>query len=249
MKNIREVRKKLKGNEEILKQLEGVYKTSTDIFQKKRVLSEIKNLKTVIDNLKKKLNICREENGLFLEEENRDVENKFSILRNIAIFKYNNAYKDKEMDAAITYADFFERNYLSILSEHYIRLDYSHSLMRDIFYPRFMEIKKLLKDYDYEIEVLNKEEYRNVNLYRDKSVVYNIRQNYLLSTDRYFKDLKHFLGELINDHESGGNIILNPFNMINLSEFEKDGKLDGYPVISAIDEIYQISWNSRYLKC
>jgi hypothetical protein len=124
------------------------------------------------------------------------------------------------------------------LSEYYIKLDFNSSMKRDTYYPRYMEIKKLLKEYTYEIEVRSKQEYDTIASYRDKTNVYKIRQRYLLSLDSYYKDLKGFTETLISDYMSGGSIIMNPLDKISLSEFEKDRRLDGYTVVDALSEMY-----------
>jgi len=101
-----------------------------------------------------------------------------------------------------------------------------------------MEIKKAFKEYGYEVEVQSKEEYDSIAVYKDKSIVFKMRQRYLMALDRYFKDLDNFMIELMDDHASGGSIILNPLEFVNMSEFEVDRKLDGYTVIDGLIELH-----------
>ena len=237
MRRVRDILKEIEDKKLFLKQLEGVYKTSINSVQKKRVLREVRDIKISLRKLKTVLDLYRGIEGAGeapLDEEER----VFSILSMIKVLKFSEFSRDKEMVAIISYADFFEKNYLPILSEYYIKLDYNSSLKRDTFYSRYMEIKKLLKEYNYEIEVHTRTEYDSIASYKDKSNVYKIRQRYLLSLDAYFKNLKSFTETLIGNYMSGGSIIMNPLDKISLSEFENDRRLDGYTVIDALSEMY-----------
>ncbi len=237
MRRVRDILKEIEDKKLLLKQLEGVYKTSINSAQKKRVLREIRDIKITLRNLKTVLDFHRGLEGAG-EEHPGGEERIFSILSIIKVRKFSELSRDKEIDAVISYADFFEKNYLPILSEYYIKLDYNNSLKRDTFYPRYMELKKLLKEYSYEIEVHTRTEYDSIASYKDKSNVYKIRHRYLLSLDAYFKDLKAFSETLIGNYMSGGSIIMNPLDRISLSEFENDRRLDGYTVIDALSEMY-----------
>jgi hypothetical protein len=240
MQKNKKIKMELKSKTLVLKQLEGVYKTSSNTNQKKRVLNEIEEIKLEIQNLKGKLIIYGFDNDEWQTEDIDDEEGieTFILLSKIAVPRYREDSKDREMDAVISYEDFFEKNYLSILSEYYLKLDFNNSAKRDIFYPKFMEIKKVLKEYDYELDILNREEYNNIAHYRDKSVIHKIRQRYLLLLDKYFKDLRKFLELLIDDFKTGGTIILNPLEYLSLSEFDDNRRLEGYNVIETLKEMY-----------
>lgn len=237
MESIEKIKTDLESKERILKQLEGVFRTSRDSFQKKRVLKEIEELRAAIRDLKGKLVISGFENDLEEDDEPEGVQ-QTSILDVIKVDPFRVDSRDREIDAVIAYIEYFENNYLSIFSEYYIKLDFNHSIKRDMFYPRFMEIKKILKEYNYELDILNRDEFNNIAFYRDKSVIHKIRHRYLLSLDKYFKDLRGFLEVLIDDYRTSGNIVLNPHGILSLGEFERNRRLDRYTVIDSLTEIY-----------
>jgi hypothetical protein len=236
----KELRQELENKAMVLKQLEGVYNTSGDKLQKRRVLKEIEDVKQTIKGIKGRIIVLGIENDLF-EEENINNPGMVSVLNVVRITKYREDSRDREIDAVTSYMEFFEKNYLSILSEYHIKLDFNHSIKRDVFYPRFMEIKKILKEYDYELDVLNREEYNNIAFYRDKSIIHKIKHRYLLSLDRFFKDLRTFLNVLVDDFDKGGIVILHPQDFLSFSEFEKDRRFEGHAVIDAIKEMYLFS--------
>jgi len=240
------IRESLQDKLRVLSQLEGVYKTSTSSLQKKRVAREIRAIKRVISVLKS----CLEEGETFSGEKTKEGEEQelLPILNQISVSRYREDLKDREIDAVTSYMKFFEDNYLPILSEYYIKLDFNHSLKRDTFYPKYMELKKILNDYNHELDVLYREEYGNIAVYRDKSVVHKVRQTYLLAISTYFREVGSFLSTLLDDARTGGSIIINPEEIITLSEFIESRKLDGYRVIDAIEEIYNFGIElQRYL--
>jgi hypothetical protein len=230
-------RDELESKMHVLKQLEGVLKTSSDPEQKKRVARDIKEIKQSIANLQNILSV-QKKYGLVDEVYETEGEEIFKVLNRISVSKFQRGSRDTEMDSIISYVDFFEKNYLPVLSEYYMKLDYNHSMKRDTFYPRYMEMKKIMNEYIYEVEVQSREEYNKIAVYKDKSIIYKLRQQYLMSLDRYYKDLRAFFEDLLEDHSSGGSVVMNPLDLINMSEFEVDRKLDGYTVINSIVEIH-----------
>jgi hypothetical protein len=268
-----QLRHELESKTLVLKQLEGVYKTSSSVFQKKRVLREINHVKNLIQNLRGKLliSVAEEDEEFFdyeafgskssgsesdrsddfgsskavLEEiaENplRTAPKGYSLLGYIPITRHREDSRDREIDVVVSYVDFFEKNYLPLLSDYYIKFNFSHSIKRDTFYPRHMEIKKVLKEYNYELDVLNREEFDSIAHYRDKSVIHKVRHRYLLLLDKYFKDLRDFLETVFDDIKTGGNMVLNPHDPVNLSEFEDNRRLDGVSVSEILEEMRTFS--------
>ena len=241
MEEDRRLQGELLSNKKVLKQLEGVYNTSSDALQKKRVAKDINVMRKMIKSLEGKLVVLGLENENIEEEEDAGIEDDYDILGSITVNKVREGSKDREIDAIASYMIFFEKNYLSILSEYYIKLDFNHSGKRDEFYSKFMEIKKIINEYNYELEVLNREEYNSIAFYRDKSLVHKIKHRYMLALDKYFKELKSFLKTLIDDNAEGGIIILNSNDRLILDELERNRKLDGYTVLDTIIELYDFS--------
>ena len=238
MNAIDKIWKDIMSKKIVLQQLEGVLKTSTNELQKKRVAKEIRDVKKEIRDLE----ILFHDISGSLDEKNpseKDRIENYKLLNNINIKRYNKHHNDREMDALISYLIFFEMNYLPILSEYYIKLDFNNSLKRDTYYTKYLEIKKILKEYDYELDILYNDEYNNLALHHDKSLIYKIRYRFMLEINNYFLDLRSFIKKLLNDYHTGGNIILNPDDKIELSEFEEHRKLDQYNIIAALEEIHE----------
>jgi hypothetical protein len=240
MEEIEKIKLKIDEKKQILKQLEGVYRTSHNTTQRTRVSKEIEGLRESIKNLQGKLIIYALEYD-FVEDVGTGEDEKsgpFEVLNQISVPKFRSDSKDREIDAVISYLDFFEDNYLSVLSEFYIKLDFNHSQKRDMFYPRYMEIKKILKEYNYELDIMNREEFNNIAFYRDRSVIHKIRYRYLLALDKYFRDLKSFLEVLIDDFKTSGNIVLNPYDILSFNEFEANKRLNNMSVFDSLVDMH-----------
>jgi hypothetical protein len=238
MDDMKGMRQEMEQRTRILKQLEGVYRTSTSVTQRRRVLKEIQEIKRVIKDLQKRF----ESAGMNPDTEGGDDMRGtgLSILGRIPVRPFRTGSKDREMDTVVSYMKFFENNYLPILSDYYIKLDYSHSGKRDTFYPGFMEAMHLLKQYEYEKDSAsdNERQYDWLTLARDKTIVRKGRQRYLFGLDSYFKDLRSFIKLLVDDSRTEGAILLNPEDRIDLGEFEENRTLNNYTVEEAIQEIY-----------
>jgi len=238
MGNGKSIKGELEQKARILKQLEGVYKTSPSIAQKKRVLKEIKEIKGAIKDLQQRYG----SKGMELQNDGRYDQGvaRTTILGRIAVRPFKKNSRDREMDTVVSYMNFFENNYLPVLSEYYVKLDYSHSGKRDIYYPRFMEIMHLLKQYDYEESAASGSERARdwVTPAKERSVIQKVRQRYLFALDGFFKDMKKFIKMLIEDGGAEATILLNPDDRISLDDFEENLTLNNYTVIEALGEIY-----------
>ena len=239
-----DIRETLDQKTRVLKQLEGVFKTSTDLAQKKRVWKEIQEIKEVI----KKLQRSYDSSGGGIRgiegktKPPQDASSGPTLLGGIPVKPYKKDSRDREMDTIVSYMHYFENNYLPLLSEYYMKLDYSHSGKRDTFYPRFMEIMHLLKQYDFE----DRSVHGGIMGYpqssrSDKSAVNKGRQRYLFALDGFFKDLRTFVRTLITDYNKGGTVLLNPDDGVRLDDFEENRVLNDYTVVQALEEVYLFS--------
>lgn len=232
-----EIRETLDQKTRILKQLEGVYKTSTSITQKRRVLKEIQGIKRVIERLQSMYD--SDSHNRPRDGADRETAQSSSILDRIPVRPYKKDSHDREMNTIVSYMHYFENNYLPLLSEYYMKVDYSHSGKRDTFYPKFMEIMHLLKQYDYE----DRSVHGGITGYGrssspDKKVVRKGRQRYLFALDGFFKDLRGFVMILIEDYNKEGTFLVNPDDSIRLDNFEENKALNDYTVVEALEEIY-----------
>ncbi len=237
MDDVNIVKSELEEKLKALSQLEGVYRTTSDPAQKKRVAKEIQKVKRVISVLEESLRIAGHSLGK-MGKKDGERDYRPGLLSRIPVVKYREDSRDREIDVITSYMRFFENECLPMLSEYYIKLDYNHSLTRDTFYPRFMEIKKILEEYDYELDIFTREEYHNIAFYKDKSVLLKIKYRLMTALSEYFRDLSRFLKLLIDDMKVDGTVVLNPDEVIEISPYIEYRHFDKYFVRDVIEEIF-----------
>ena len=127
MDDVNIVKSELEEKLKALSQLEGVYRTTSDPAQKKRVAKEIQKVKRVISVLEESLRIAGHSLGK-MGKKDGERDYKPGLLARIPVVKYREDSKDREIDVITSYMRFFENECLPMLSEYYIKLDYNHSL-------------------------------------------------------------------------------------------------------------------------
>lgn len=244
--------------EEILKKLEGVYKTTIDPKQKERVKSEIERIKQRLQAIKefkseevllenepteKKVEIKEEKE---ISREATIDSNEFPILSKIKIEKLHTISDDPEINEASTYLKVFETKYWIALSDFHLKLDYYHSKERDKFYNNFENCNRLLRDY---IKNLDELERASTESYKErlKMMKLKIGRAFLISLTELMKMVNLFVSSLIKDYENNGNIILNPTDIIKFSELETENKeIEGLTVIEALKKV--LSFTDEFLR-
>ena len=138
----------LKSLNKLIRQFESVYHSTTDPYQKDRVVSELKKLKTyrekvesfhVVDDVELDEEVFKDEleSLPFLKRISEEVEHKLKL----------DQFRDREVYHLAIYLYAFEHEFLALLSETKLRLDFKYSLERDGFYHRFEKIRRLLNDF------------------------------------------------------------------------------------------------------
>ncbi|GEM_PF-1241844 len=239
------VKRELEKKVLVLRQLEGVYKTTTDTLQKKRVSGEIRKLKMSIKELQESLPAAKVSEPASGEEDTN--RNGFPLFSSGDAGE-KETIRDAEIKRINAYARFLENNYLPLMSEYYLKIDFNYALQRDSFYPRYMDLKKYLKEYEQEVESQDKEARPEMPLKKDKSAVHKARQRYLLALDKILKDLRAFLAILLDDLAGDGIIVLEPDDTISIGNFDCERKLEGCKVRNALKEMHEfVDEFTRYI--
>ena len=109
MEEGRSLQDELLNDKKVLKQLEGVYNTSSDALQKKRVAKDINVMKKKIKSLEGKMVVLGVENEI-IEEEDTGIGDDYDILSSIAVNRVREDSKDREIDAITSYIYQFSAN-------------------------------------------------------------------------------------------------------------------------------------------
>jgi hypothetical protein len=233
----------LKALNRTIRQFESVYKSTKDQSQRDRVTKELKKLKTYRDKLES-----------FHEFDPSDIEEPVevdewegltylkTILEKIGKKSkgkkesYEDSFGDRELYFLFLYLNFFEEEFLTILSETKLKLDFKHSLERDSFYHRFANLRRLFENVN--------EDSSTVDLYAGQRHEEDMRKrsfkkkrNVIVEADKFFRSVARFSAVLVTDIEAGGLICLNAEDTLRFDRIEGKRIFEGHNVHDALAEL------------
>ena len=133
-----------------------------------------------------------------------------------------------------------ENEYWVALSDNHLDLDYNHANKRNTFFTKMENTLRLLKEY---LKILEQMEHTARNEFKAQlqSMAVKQERNFIIETVNFLYSLEEFLGTLIADNESHGNIILNPDDKIEFNvKLYGEKKLNGVTVIDAVRRSYAL---------
>lgn len=233
----------LKSLNRAIRQFESVFKSTKDPSQRARVTEELKKLKTYRD----KLQTFHEFDDSVMEEQAAvDEWEGLTYLKTILerIGKkskekkesYDDVFDDRELYYLHLYLNFFEEDFLTILSETKLKLDFKHSLERDSFYHRFENLRRLFENVH--------EDSSTVGLYTGQQHEEDMRKrsfkkkrNVIVEADKFLRSIIRFSSTLVTDIEAGGLICLNADDTLHFDRIEGKRFFEGRKVHEALVEL------------
>lgn len=225
-----------------IRQFESVFKSSKDPQQRDRVARELKQLK----NYRDKLESFHEIDPTEIEESAASDETEgFTFLRRIldsggigsGTFE---ADPDREIRHLLLYLHFFQKEFLVLLSETKLKLDFKHSLERDSYYHRFENLRRLFDD--LRDDAARMDEYfgqRHEEDMRKRS--FKKKHNVVLETDKLFRSLIRFSAVLLEDIAAQGSTCLNATDTLRFSRMEGKRYLEGLKVQAALSQLSEFT--------
>jgi hypothetical protein len=225
-----------------IRQFESVFKSTKDPLQRERVGRELKQLK----NYRDKLESFHEIDPTELEESAVPTEAEgLAYLRKIldsggigrgAV----EADPDREIRHLLLYLHFFEKEFLVLLSETKLKLDFKHSLERDSYYHRFENLRRLFDD--LRDDSARMDEYfaqRHEEDMRKRS--FKKKHNVVLETDKFFRSLIRFSAVLVDDIVVQGSTCLNAGDTLRFTKMEGKRYLQGLTVQKALSQLNEFA--------
>ena len=124
-----------------------------------------------------------------------------------------------------------------------MKLDFKYSLERDGFYHLFQEIQKKIADFEDELNIIHKGNYKEAALTEIKNRRLRKRRILIVETDRFFRKLKKFAVEIIEDIEKDGVACLNSDARIHFEIIEGVRYLEGHVVREGIEILLEFCRN------
>ena len=231
----------------LIRQFDSVFKSTRDPLQRDRVTRELRQLKTYKDKLVSFHEIDPRELEDPGDQDELEEQPYLKMAMAAGGEKESPAskvsaedYQDREVYQLALYLAFFEGEFLALLSETRLKLDFKHSLERDSFYHRFENLRRLLGDLredtsrmgDY-LGQKHEEEMRMRSFKKSR--------NLIMESDKFFRNLQSFSGGLSEDIGASGSVCLNPRDLLRFERMGGRRHLEGLSVEKALAGLAEFS--------
>jgi hypothetical protein len=144
---------------------------------------------------------------------------------------------DRETDALATYLQCFGAEFLGLLSERQLKLDFKYSLDRDGFYGRFQDLQRKADDLKAEILKSERGEHRPELREEARKRAFKMRRAVAGEAHRFFKAIVAFCRDLIDDAETEGFKCLNATSVVHFDAVEGERHLSGVRVLDSLKQM------------
>ena len=230
----------------LIREFEAVFKSTRDPLQRERVAKELRELKTYKERLESFHDI---DPSKLAEPERIDELEYFPHLKEAVALSgredsalgkpVEEDYQDRELYHLALYLSLFESEFLSLLSETRLKMDFKYSLERDSFYHRFENLRRLLLDIKEDTsrmdEYLGRKHEEDLRLRGFKK-----KRNIILEADKFFRNLANFAGSLTEDIVAGGSVCLNADDVLRFGRDQNKRLLEGLTVEQALARLHEL---------
>lgn len=219
----------------LIRQYETVYRTTADPDQRERAAHELKELKSYRSKI---LAVNVIDRGKLAEPAAADDElADFPTLSRLAAGDDEAGEGDREVRHIALYLGHFEREFLPILTETRLKLDFKHSLERDGFYRRFQEVQRRLDDWREAHRRLDAGGFNRELESEVRTRLFTLERNLAVEACRFFRAIQRFAETLVEDARGDGVKCLNGDEPIVFDRIEGERLLAGLPVIEALERL------------
>lgn len=211
------------------RKFEILYSSTTDNAKRtshagtlKEIERDIKKLKaglfTMDDCDKYKIKIEDLQNHRNNPELRKEI-NEYKIIRNIHVHPLNKYSHNHEINSIWSYLQFFEREYLGLLSEQNLRLDYGHAYQRDKFFTTYNELVRFILRYGELLEQIDHATGGGNKEYRERLLTIQGKQyrDVIIKTGKFLRSIERFIDDLFEAEAQGENVILDPERRVEIS--------------------------------
>lgn len=214
---------------------DGIYKNLVDIEKDLRRLREnqftekdLPRYEIALENLLEYINSIKQEP---LQES--------KILRNILVEKLNVFSNNQEINAIWSYLNYFGSEYLGLLSEQNLRLDYGHAYQRDRFFTTFNQTIRMVQEYGKVLEQLESSKSSSSTDYKERLIKVQSKEyrDVILKTGRFLYSIKNFIDDILESEKQGQKSLLEPDKRIEI--LGTPSSISGITVRQALMDLLQ----------
>lgn len=219
----------------LIHQYETVYRTTTDADQRDRAGRELKELKSYRNKILAVNEIDRSK--LAEPSTAADALSDFPVLADLVAADTVAWEGDQEVRHIALYLGHFEREFLPLLTETRLKLDFKHSLERDGFYRRYQEVQRRLEDWHEAHRRLEEGGFNRDLESEVRTRIFKLKRNLAVEASRLFRSAVHFADTLVDDARGDGVKCLNGDEKVVFERIEGDRLLAGLDVTDALQAL------------
>jgi hypothetical protein len=235
--NILYPEEELKKINAAIQQYTTIFKTTQDPYHKEKIRKKLIELKKYRERIMLMF---------YVHEDSRSGESatpasERSFLEDIVERMESPDLSDNEINNFVLYIEFFNTEFLAILSERKMKLDFKYSMDREGFHHKFLTLKKHMDDYIQEMQRIKDGNYRGEVELDIKRRNLKLRRNLFVETYRFYKEILDFTNDLLEDLGSLGLKCLNGDDIITFELIEEKRYFEGYTVHEALQSLDKFS--------
>lgn len=144
---------------------------------------------------------------------------EYKILRNINVEHLNDYSTNSEVNSIWSYLQFFGKEYLGLLSEQNLKLDYAHSYTRDNFFTLYNETIRVFERYGELLEQINNADGKGNAEYRERliSIQGKSYRDIIMRSGKFLYSLHNFIEEIFDAENEGQQVIVEPNKIVEIS--------------------------------
>jgi hypothetical protein len=229
------------------KKFEILYSSTRDLQRKSELLKTIdeidRDLKklhagVLQDNDLKKYEIAPQDLQNYLDNVNKPKKSAYRILRNIIVEKLNTNSSNIEINSIWTYLNYFGKEYLGLLSEQNLRLDYGHAYQRDKFYTYYTQTVRVLEEYGKTLDQIEAANSSNNRDYKDRLIKVQGKEyrDVIMKTGQFLHAIRAFIEDILESEKTGEKNLLEPDKIVEIKG--ENSSIEGLPAKKALMDLY-----------
>ncbi len=232
------------------RKFEVIYSTTADQKKKESILKSVNEIER---DMKKLLNgrfaedemakyhITFDELANYLENSQFQDVTKYKILRNIPIVRLNQFSKSRDINIIWSLLNYFGTEYMGLLSEQNLRLDYGHAFQRDSFFTNFNQIIRALSDYGKVLEQIEAAEANNIKDYKESLLKVQSKEyrDIIIKTGNFLFALQDFIEDIWRCESEGEKVFMEPEKIVEIKGV--NSMLEGLMAKDALNDLLEFT--------
>lgn len=219
--------------EQRIKKLQGKLKSSQNVFNRKSIVEELSKLE------QERLS----SGNLFSDTDQSEraadsPTEEFPVLAQLrehyARLLSQVKAQEKDVQAVFLYTQYFDDEFLGMLTERKLKLDVKFSLEREVFYNLFSELARKRDDYLAEARRIHAGDYSKSYEEDILRRLVEMRHNLFIDSDRFFRRLGRFTDALVEDIDGEGILCQNAEERLEYDVIDREKVLPGRTVKEAL---------------